>query len=284
MRASFSTAIFWRLTALSLLLVAGAPMLASRPAEAAEEVLDLRYEMYFGGFHVADVDLEHERRSAVYAARIRIKTTGLADVLVRYDGRAEASGLVRPAGMLRPERYAFRYKSRKGGRRVGVDYDPVSGNALEVASTKRGEKEPSEVPTSLWQDVIDPLTAFMALRDRIRHARVDGDDGFQAQIFDGRRRYALAARIVGVDPLKEAVRVDATVRPIAGFDVDDMTERERREGYRIAALFSDDARLVPLDIRTLNTKAIVVFRLIRDCSSDAACGAAAALERPDPRG
>ena len=251
-------------------------LLALRPGHGAgpdEERLDLRYDMYFGGFRVAEFGFEQSRSQGSYEAVFEIQTTGLADLIARYRGRAVASGIDGHALEPRPERYTYRYTSRKGRRDVEVIYDPQTHDAREVASTKRGKDDPTDVPPALWQDVADPLSATLALREQIRAGRAGGVDTFETQVFDGRRRYDLSARMRGATRKngQPAIRVDLRIRPLAGFDEDDMTAEEKQHGYRVQVLFSDDQRVVPIDIRTIDTKAVVVLRLTRDCSAAGAC-------------
>lgn len=270
---------------LPVLLLVLVPLRAGLGAEPDTERLDLRYDMYFGGFHVADVGFERSRDGATYEADLEIRTAGLADLIARYRGRAIATGIDNGALEPRPERYTYRYTSRKSRRDVEVTYDPDRRHAREVISTKRGRADPTDVPRALWQEVIDPLSAILALRERIRAARAGGDRTFEAQVFDGRRRYDLSATMKGSVEKngQPAIRVDLRIKPLAGFDTDEMSADEIRRGYRARALFSDDERLVPIDIRTIDTKAIVVFRLTRDCSAPDACGSAG-LDRPGSRG
>jgi hypothetical protein len=241
---------------------------------ASEEDLALRYTMHFGGFHVADLQFEREIGEDGYEAGVRIRTTGLADVIVRYDGRARAEGLI-GEDALSSTRYRYRYKSRNGERMVRVIYDPATATATDVVSQKRGRDDTTDVPRDLWRGVVDPLSAVMLLRDHVRERRDGGTRDLELAVFDGRRRYDLEARVVDENSGDDTIVVDATIRPVAGFDVDDMSEREIREGYRLQMHFSDDDRVLPLEVRTLNTRAIVVIRLARDCSL-APCTATAA--------
>lgn len=253
---------------LALVLAIG----GGRAGAVATEPASLRYSMHFGGIHVVDLRLEHDLDTTAYDAGLEIRTTGLADMVVRYQGEATVDGLVREQG-LRPERYGFRYKSRKSRRVVEVDYDPEAGDAISVRSKKRGKNDTTEVPRDRWTGVVDPLSAFLMLREHVRAERASAAPApFKAEIFDGRRRYvftaALNGRVAASRGLPDALAVEATVEPIAGFDIDDMSERERREGYRMRALFSADERALPLEVRTLNTRLTAVIRLI-GCSGQA---------------
>lgn len=260
------------LAPLAAALLIGGAASATSPSE---EDLSLHYTMHFGGFHVADLRFDGQTAADGYEAGVSIKTTGLTDLIVRYDGSAEARGVV-DDDALSSTRYRYRYTSRNGERSVRVVYDPVTATATDVVSRKRGRDDEIEVPRDLWQGVVDPLSAVLLLRDHVRARLTGGPPDLEIAVFDGRRRYDLIARVAGAHSREGTIRVDATVKPLAGFDVDDMSAREIREGYRLRVQFSNDGRVLPVDIRTLNTRAIVVIRLARDCSIVACTATAAA--------
>ena len=185
---------------LPVLLLLLLPLRAGHGAGPAEERLDLNYHMYFGGFHVAEVGFEQWRDGRAYEADLSIRTTGLADLIARYRGRAVASGIDDEARRAQPERYTYRYSSRKSRREVEVTYDPATGDAREVVSRKRGKDDPSDVPRDLWQGVIDPLSAILALREQIRAGRAGGAGagrGTAARSVPGRPARPSAVRAAG---------------------------------------------------------------------------------------
>ena len=59
----------------------------ARNAPAAP--LDLRYAMYLGGFHVADLELLHQENGpSGYRTELKTRTVGAAELLMRYRARA----------------------------------------------------------------------------------------------------------------------------------------------------------------------------------------------------
>jgi hypothetical protein len=262
------------LTVLGLGLTVVAATATAKPPELPA----LRYTMYFGGFRVVDLRLQQEQDDTDYGAGLEIRTTGLADMIVRYRGKASVDGVLGQS--LHPERYAFSYSSRKSRRVVEVEYDPETGDAEKVRSEKRGKRDKVDVPRELWNDVTDPLSAFLMLREHVAEWRDKGPSRFVAEVFDGRRRYMFDADVQGRTAHRRspAIAVTATIRPRAGFDTDEMSDRERREGYRLRALFSDDERLLPLEVRTLNTSIIVTIQLA-GCTGQACASAGAEGDR-----
>ena len=136
------------------------------------------------------------------------------------------------------------------------------------------------MPEGLRKNVIDPLTAFLRLRDHV--ATAGEGEAFTAQIFDGRRRYDLAAEVVGRDRASVAgrqqrvVRVALTLELLAGSNSNDL-ETVATDDDRVEAelLLSDDQRLLPLRLSILNSTFANSIELLQDCSGEAGCQLAA---------
>lgn len=252
---------------------------AGSAAASPDTGFDLRYAMHWGGFHVADVRLAYDPEPGAYRSDFQIEAVGLAKIMTRYKGRAESAGQRNGGLALEPESYHYGYSSRKSSRRADVTFDPQTNAAIDVVSEKRGQPDTVDVPRELWLDVIDPLTAFLRIRTDLAAARDDGAlTPVHAQIFDGRRRYDLQALPLGREQFTlngrrvPALRVQLTLDPIAGFDPDDfVTKKSGEDVIRMEALLSDDERLIPLQVRTMNAPVALVFNLQRDCSGSTGC-------------
>lgn len=248
-------------------LVASIPRV---PGAAVDAPLDLRYALYWAGLHIGDLRLVHEVGPATYSSKLRFRTVGLAEWLAGYRSEARIDGVRNGADVLRPKRYRYRQSSKQVSRTANVVFDPETGAALEAASTKRGDSQRIEVPEALWSDVVDPLTAFFELRselvgrDPAEHSRPT------VRVFDGRRRFDVHADVTGRSQTDvngrdvPVLQVDVTIQPIAGFDEGD------RETWTVRALLSDDDRLVPIEIRTVDETFTGVIRLRDGYAADAA--------------
>lgn len=272
-----------RLARAATLLISGlvAFVLTAAAVRADQDApLNLRYGLYWAGFQIATLTLEHEIQSTRYRSQLLIESVGLVEKLVHYRARTLATGRLGDGDSLLPVTYRSEYRSRKKDRRSIVKFDPASGDVLELEITKRGKPDDSKVPEALRKNVIDPLTAFLRIRDHVATA-VKGEL-FTAQIFDGRRRYDLAAEVVGRDRAwiagrdQRAVRLALTLKFLAGSNVDDL-EEVAADDDRIEAelMLSDDERLLPLRLSILNTVIAGRIELLQDCSGEAGCQLAA---------
>jgi hypothetical protein len=272
-----------RLARAATLLISGlvAFVLTAAAVRADQDApLNLRYGLYWAGFQIATLTLEHEIQSTRYRSQLLIESVGLVEKLVHYRARTLATGRLGDGDSLLPVTYRSEYRSRKKDRRSIVKFDPASGDVLELEITKRGKPDDSKVPEALRKNVIDPLTAFLRIRDHV--ATAAKGEVFTAQIFDGRRRYDLAAEVVGRDRAwiagrdQRAVRLALTLKFLAGSNVDDL-EEVAADDDRVEAelMLSDDQRLLPLRLSILNTVIAGRIELLQDCSGEAGCQLAA---------
>ena len=269
-----------RITTFGVVLFAWLAFLCSAAAlqAAPPDSLDLRYDLYWGGIRIADLTLRHDADPLSYGSELSIKTVSVAELLARYRGHARISGERQPPGQLVPVAYRSEHESRESTRVSIVNFDPETGRVTELDLKKRGRAKESKVPGTLQVDVIDPLTAFFRLRERVDAARSGGSKHFQAAVFDGPRRYDVRAELVGRTRIQlagrewQALRLELRMLPLAGFDEDDLAESETGdEGLLIEVLLSDDEHLLPLKMRTLNMAINAAIWLRQDCSTPGGC-------------
>lgn len=235
-----------------------------------QDSFDLRYAMYLGGFHVADARLVYDADPKAYRSELRVETVGLAEALARYRGRAWNEGKRAGPDGLRPRTYGFAQSTRRASRTADVTFDPKTGSAIDATSTKRGKPDRIEVPPKLWPGAIDPLSAFLRLRQALAEPRGEGET-LSARVFDGRRLYDVELEVLGREESRidgrevPVLRTELSIDPIAGFDDGD------DEAFRMLALLSDDDALVPLQVRTLDTAIIATFLLEQECPKQGAC-------------
>jgi Protein of unknown function (DUF3108) len=260
-------------TLIRILAVAVLMLGMAVPLRAAQEMpLELRYGLYWGGLRLATLDLHHELAPGGYQAGLSIETVGLIEKFAKYRAEVNAVGERRWFGDLIPVTFSSKYKTRKKSRSAVIEFDPLTGDVVDLRIEKRGRPDGTDVPKELQHDVIDPLTAFLSLRDELARARIDGRGAFEAAVFDGRRRYDVEAQVTGRERVRisgrswPAIRVELDILPIIGFDDDDLEEvgADENDPLRLEVMFSDDERLLPLQASTLDTTIAGTIRLLED--------------------
>jgi hypothetical protein len=269
---------FARTTSLPISVLIALALAAGPIRAEPEQPLSLRYGVYWAGFQVATLVLDHHVGSSQYHTEMLVSSVGLVEQLAHYRSKTLATGELDTDASLNPITFSSEYSLHKKDRRSLVRFDRESGDVVDLEITKRGKQDSTKVPEELRKNVTDPLTAFFQLRDHV--AAADAHEPFTAAVFDGRRRYELEARVAGHDRVwvagsnRQVVRVKITLTLLAGSDLDDVVDRDdRRLGLEL--LLSDDQRLLPLRMELLDTTPAASIELLQDCSGSAGCQLAA---------
>ncbi len=193
--------------------------IASKTLGAASFPLDI--DVYAGGLHVvsgrAQVELEHE----TYAIDVDLELVGLISIFVPWESRVHADGK-RSQSLIEPRNYIAR-----SGESDDLDYRHMT---RENGIWRVVEANPPAIHSGGWlghsltEGAVDPLSALIAL---IAAFDIGRDCVDVVPVYDGKRRFDLAARMVGKAVLKpgrlsrfsgSALVCDVEVRRIAGFD------------------------------------------------------------------
>lgn len=206
-------------------LIGGAAALALFPGRvqpaAAEPwstptTIEMRYTLNIFSLPFGEIDYSAQFRPRAYAAKMRLRTSGLAAALWKSEIDTSADGRITPEGM-RPISYSSLSQSRSGKQqRVRVNYGGPAGPVMEADPPYDLSQSP--VTEAQKKDAADPLTAITSVI-----AGLSGTDrtpcGRPLAIFDGRRRYDVRFAYVrsAPAPLGSAGRVcRAEYYPVAG--------------------------------------------------------------------
>ena len=141
-----------------------------------------------------------------YSIKGKVKTTGLADILVNYDMDLAASGYVRD-DRLQPYAYVSQNHDGKKDRRVEMTYG--SSDVAMTATPAFGNLGDPPATPAQKLDAADPLTAFIGHGFVPRPA--DGNPcGGAMKVFDGRQLTHLTFTNAGLKQVKtEGYKGDA---------------------------------------------------------------------------
>jgi hypothetical protein len=258
--------------AIGLVLLA---LLATPAAASADQPLELRYRFSWAGVPIADLALRHVINSGIYQTELGIASIGLADQLVHYRGVSRATGRYEAQDGFSASRFRSASSSYRKSRSIVVSFDPRTGDVIELELTKRGEPDRSKVPAALQKGVIDPLSALVQLRHRLAAGQLDD---YAAAVFDGRRRFDLTAQVVGRSVVEIAGRSQPVIEMrlglalIAGANQDDLDKAEAGDNQlRLKLLLSDDERVIPLQLSTMDSLFTATAEIIPECLGPGGC-------------
>lgn len=154
-----------------------------------------------------------------YSIKSKVKTTGLADILVNYDMTLAASGYTSENG-LRTYAFASQNKDGKKNRRVDLKY---LADSFEMTAVPRfGNLGDPAATTEQALDANDPLTALIGFALEPRAPGADPCGG-PMKIFDGRQLTHLHFENHGLKSVKseawkgEAYECHVTMDKVAGY-------------------------------------------------------------------
>ena len=229
------------------------------------------YDAYWAGLPAGKIRLTLDDSGGGYRDRIEIRTEGLPRLVTHFRGTAQADGRLAPGGPADPSRYDARYDLHKRhDSRISMRFVEEGGATI----AERGPRDTSHKPPlaeRFRRDAVDPMTAVERLRQEIAAGAADRD--VSIPVYDGARRFDVIARLLPKqDQTDGQLRVELTLRPIAGFKGESSDDGDPDDAPRpVAVTLSDDARLLPLSLRVRVFYLPLVVRLDHLCSGPAAC-------------
>lgn len=233
-------------------------LLPTRAAAVEKSAVDLRYKIYVGGFHIADIKLDLDLAPENYDIAAKVQTSGMVGRMFPWWMRAYSKGQIVGAGVMPVT--AGQRNSWKGRERY-IDMRFKDGVArIERIAPKPETDDRDKVPVAMRTGVVDLASAIVSI---IR--KMDNSDSCSAQVavFDGRRRYDLIARPDGVEKLRpsgytpyvgDTVNCELWIRKKVGFkrtDKSGWNDEGRKARVWLGKAFAD---VPPVPIRvTLNT-------------------------------
>jgi Protein of unknown function (DUF3108) len=208
------------------------------------------YSAYWAGLPAAQIRLKLSDDDASYSDEIEIRTDGLPRLVTHFRGNAQSVGRLVPNHPADPERYDARYDLRKRrNSRIGMRFVVRNGAVVAERSADDTSRKPP-LPEKFRRAIVDPLTALECIRAAITARNAVPGSRFAVPVYDGARRFDVLGRIL---PKKEqtpgVLRVELTLRPIAGFKGESSDDGDPDDAPRPVALtLTDDARLLPVSM------------------------------------
>lgn len=240
-REVLALAAAWSVTLASTSAPAGSATYARR--------LDLRYQMSWGGVQIGTAAFRAtpgERLTLALDAEVQglLGLTEGSETSLRTELAGETEGQVRPI--------AFEGSRRKPDRTRATEIRYARDGSISASAyTQNGEPRASDVVAADQDGTVDMLTALWRARIWLVEAvERKNTPPFRADVFDGRRRYEIAATLLGtginaeagVDGETHHLELDIEVE--GNDDGDGLPFRGRAVDVYVGA----DDRLVPVHI------------------------------------
>lgn len=240
------------------------------PRGANCEELAAQYRASWAGLPAGQIVLRLHDDPAAYRDEIAIGSAGLPRLVTRFRGSAVSEGRIAAAPLPTPSHYDARYDLRKRrDRQLSMRFAAAAGAVV----AERGPGDTSRKPplaARFRTNVLDPLSALTAIRLELRR----GDRGeFSLPVYDGARRFDVRAQVLPTHSGDNAIHVELTLAPLAGFKGESSDDGDPDDAPRpVVVTFSNDQRLMPLSMRVSIYYLPLVVELTRWCTTAAACG------------
>ncbi|MEO1567720.1 MAG: DUF3108 domain-containing protein [Pseudomonadota bacterium] len=161
-----------------------------------------------------------ELNADTYRITSKVKTTGLADILVNYDLALSATGYVREDG-LSPYAYISQNNDGKKNRRVELTWGPA--DVAGKINPRFGNMGDPEAQPAQKIDAMDPVAALINFALEPRDDRETNPCGGPIKTFDGRQLSHLHLTYAGMKQVRsdawrgEAIECHITLDKVAGF-------------------------------------------------------------------
>jgi uncharacterized protein DUF3108 len=249
----------------------GVLLLAATGGPAAAEEIVANYGAYWAGLPAANIRLTLRNGGVGYHDEIEITTQGLPHLFTRFRATASAEGRLAADRTAEPSRYLAAYDLRKRhDRRVSMHFVPRPGGTV----AERGPDDTSRKPPlaeAFRKNSVDPLSALERIREALRAARPGSL--FLVPVYDGARRFDMVGQILRKsNPADDTLRVELTLRPIAGFRGETSEDGDPDDAPRkVELIVTDDARLLPLSITVQVFFMPLVIRFEELCPTARSC-------------
>lgn len=254
------------------------------PLNAQAKEVHLRYEAYWGGFHIADFALSILDKDTTFEHRFHLESRGLTRYFSNLSAVATSKGrIIAPpdavmsagpvtnaaAEMAQAETYIAQtyrteYTNKRHFRWVDIKFGPPGTAAQAVTGTspipgredrwnpkEKGPEILERVGPEFRIGVNDPITLVPQIMAIVRAHIKGGPKTGVAKGFDGRRRFDMNITYLGttkrtiLDVVHDTYRVRIKPNPVAGF------KKRHKTLWNNAAYdfyLSRDGRFIPLQI------------------------------------
>lgn len=208
--------------------------------------VDLKYDVYAGGFQALNATLELDLDKKAYDMALQAETQGFIGSLFPWKASYTTSGHTNADGAPVPTLHMARSSWRDDTKLTEMDYDP-DGNLLKMTTQQDDETTTDRnVKKTLTSDAVDMLTGTLMMMQNAKNT--DKCEG-SFPVFDGKRRFNITLQDDGKDTLKksryssfsgEALRCTVKVEPVAGFK-----DKDKNRGWMAVQNHTEQRHKLP---------------------------------------
>ncbi len=248
----------------------------SMPSFAADETMQLRYDVQWSGIRVGQINLKLNENNGEYNYIASLDSMNLAKRLMKYWSANIATGRLTGSGYI-PETYVSRWQLKKEYREMEVLFKngKITGETIKPQDD-RG-KYP-KVAVDVKKDSLDPVTAGVLARKKIMELRAANrpyPQDFSLDVFDGRRKFDIDVSVKGTKLLNLKGKMLQTLhlvvqrKPVAGFSSNEL--KRMKDENPVVDVYLDPQTYIPVWAVGKARIGSATFTLAKSCIG-AGCG------------
>lgn len=253
-------------------------IIAIFPAEAEEypQNFDFRgyYKARFSGILIGKVGAHFSQNNAIYSATADITSSGVLKLFTEHASRTQTDAKGK-AYRYTSIRYIANYRTKKKKKYVEVKYKNGKFASEKLVPPENPQKRPP-VPLEMRDNSVDPLSAVVLLRSRLRDALNGGKKKFSIPVYDGRRLTTALFTVGGLkvielnDKKYPVIEVTARRQLTAGFRKGELEEYDPSEP-ELKLYFINNADLFPARLELSIYTGTLQIDLERRCTQEQSC-------------
>jgi hypothetical protein len=225
----------------------------------------MKYDVTWGGLSMGRVRVTISEDEFGYKMSVDTKTKGIARLFDNTKSIIETRGRVTD-GAYTPQRYESSTVDSEDGRTTKIIYESDGSIRSRDRNPPDDPNRRPVVPLEQANRGVDPLTAFLKLRQKMRDNMERNIRDTSVRTYDGARLGDLTLKVVSraslenMDQHVNAINTVLTRQPIAGYKDKEITKYEKGDPL-IHVYYSADDRFIPLQIEIKLSLGTVVLKL-----------------------
>ncbi len=236
------------------------------------------YGVYWQSIHIGNIIGEVKNNSdGKIEFRVAMRSLNILKRLTRYQNDASTTARFGNAQGFIPITFEVHSTLRKKTKNVALAYDAAGNVVQETIDHPPNPKKITPITADMKKDSIDPLTAALIARDKVRQFRDGGGKNyFNLKIYDGRQLFIVNFTILPATTLSWQGRSVSVIplrfarTALGGFGKEEL-ERMKKQDPVIDVYLSNDSALLPLEAKGKAIIGTASASLLRECQSFTEC-------------
>lgn len=220
---------------------------AVRYAVTTPVTLDLKYDIYAGGFDVMSADLSLDLAPKTYKLGMTANTHNFIGKLFPWKGVYRTTGGAAKSGGPVPQEHLATTTWKGTVTRKKMEYDAAGDLTMLTTSEKNKTRERTDIKEDLYKGSVDLLTGMMMIIENTTAAKTC--EGV-FPVFDGKRRFDIKLHSPIEERLEKSkysafqgdtVRCTIKVMPVGGF-----VKKDAKRGWMAVQSHTEERKHPPL--------------------------------------